>query len=122
MINLQDFVEATLLQIITGVHSAQKECDVPGATINPGSVSPYGPTASVQSHYRDRQGQEVRPVEFDVAVTAAEGTATKGSGGINIGVVSFGAKGSADTSSETTSRIRFVVPIVLPYTGKGGAQ
>ena len=95
---LQDFVTETLVEIATGVRDAQTKVDELG-----GAVNPYRGSATA-----------VQDIEFDVEVSAAEGTATKGGLGILVGVLSVGTKGQSESSSRSAGRIRFRVPIELP--------
>ena len=101
---LKDFIEETLKQIISGVRSAQENAIELGAKINPrgGSVV------------------EMRNVHFDVAVGTSKETETKG--GIGVVVVPGGSAGSQDQSdvaSSSMSRIKFSVPVKLPVQSKG---
>ena len=100
---LKDFIEETLKQIISGVRRAQESAIELGAKINPrgGSVV------------------EMRNVHFDVAVSTSGGTEAKG--GIGVFVVPGGSTGSQDQSdvaSSSMSRIKFSVPVKLPVQSK----
>jgi len=64
------------------------------------------------------QGQLVQTVEFDVAVTATEGTDTKGGIGVVAGVFALGSQGQSSEEISAVSRIKFSVPITLPYGEK----
>jgi len=102
---LDEFVRATLTQIISGVDQAKKETG--------------GHRVAVRA-YVDKQGiagksvqiiggEAAFLVEFDVEVTAA----TKGGGKLSVGVASFGLGAGGEASRESThsNRIRFAVPI-----------
>ena len=56
----------------------------------------------------------VQKVEFDVAVTASTGTATKGGIGIMVGAIGLGSQGKSEAQDSSISRIKFLVPMVLP--------
>ena len=60
--------------------------------------------------------RETQNIEFDVAITVESAEQSTKDGGINIKVVE--ASISADLSKRTVgeSRVRFSVPISLPYT------
>jgi hypothetical protein len=68
---LKDFVTETLRQIVDGVKDAQQAAKVNGAVI-----APYN--------------KNFEKIEFDVAVTATEGTGTEGKVGINIWSIAAG--------------------------------
>ena len=104
---LEEFVHNSLVQIMRGIMSAQKEWDSKSSGY--GVISPAwdGP-----DDFRNRT-QEVR---FDVAVTAA--TKTEGGGGGGIRVVAFDISGKINHSAEnaTVSHISFSVPLLPPTT------
>jgi hypothetical protein len=56
-------------------------------------------------------------LEFDVAVTAQEGTATKGGIGVFAGAIGLGSQGQSTAANQTVSRIKFAVPVLLPTIG-----
>ena len=94
---LQDFIDETLKQIISGVRSAQESAIELGAKINPrgGSVV------------------EMRNVHFDIAVNTSEKAVTKG--GVVVGPVgSVGSQDQSDVAGSSMSRIKFSVPVKLP--------
>jgi hypothetical protein len=57
-------------------------------------------------------------VEFDVAVTVAEGTATKAGIGLIVGPVTLGTTGQSANQNSTVSRIKFEVPVAWPENAK----
>jgi len=100
---LQNFIEETLKQIVSGVRGAQESAIELGAKINPrgGSVV------------------EMRNVHFDVAVSTSEGTETKGGISVFVGPVgSVGSQDQSDVASSSISRIKFSVPVKLPIQPK----
>jgi hypothetical protein len=110
--DLRDFVDETLKQIIDGVRSAQKYGADCGARVNPKNLMLKG---SEGAHLMDRKTEEIaQQIEFDVAVTALEGKQTKGGIGVVVGPVALGSQGKSDASNTTVSRIRFSVPLLLP--------
>lgn len=114
---LKDFVGQALAEIVQGVLDAQKNLGANGKYINPelstqqGTHEKYGKLVSIQ-------GQLVQTVEFDVAVTATEGTGTKGGIGVVAGVFALGSQGQSSAETSAVSRIKFVVPVTLPYGDK----
>jgi hypothetical protein len=118
MINLQDFISETLKQIIDGVKTAQEHAAEAEAYINPRGAVPAS-SGSVDGGYIARSLSSlgdvvIQSISFDVAVTATEGTGTKGGIGIVVGPVALGSQGKSDTINSSVSRIKFSVPIVLP--------
>lgn len=113
---LKDFVEQTLVQIVQGVRAAQASLDISGANakINPTTYMRGGEKLLDNSLYRQNDLQIAQMVEFDVAVTAEEGKGTKGGIGIMVGAIGLGAQGQSDARQTSENRIKFKVPILLP--------
>lgn len=111
---LKQFVAESIKQIIDGVNEAREYADANGAMVNPRR---WGWNHSnVQAKYDRKTGAAIETIEFDVAVTAAEGTATKGGIGVFMGAVNLGSQGQSENSQSSVSRLKFSVPIVLPVT------
>ncbi len=99
---LDEFVRATLTQIINGVDLAKK--DHPNriaVRVRRGDKGESGKVVPVGAN-------EVGfLVDFDVEVTAA----TKGGGKLSIGMAGFGGGAEGGKESSNSNRIRFSVPI-----------
>ena len=107
---LKDFVSETLVQIIEGVKDAQsKVVDTEGGSVNP----EYSQTP--RPHTISRYGKIIQDVEFDVALSVSEGTESKGGIGVVAGVFALGSQGQSNAENASFSRIKFHVPMVLPY-------
>jgi len=110
-VKLQEFVAETLKEIIAGVKEAQEYAGQQGATVNPhmrlAEATESGGVAVVQ-------GVRLKEVEFDVAVVAEKAEETKGGVKVGIGLFNLATQGQSDSSSSSTSRVRFSVPIALP--------
>jgi len=109
---LQEFVSGTLKEIIAGVKEAQDYAKSKGAMVNPSSmrVGDQKTDRMIDSNTREY----LQNVEFDVAVTSTEGSATEAGAGIFVAAIGMGAKGKSDTSSSSISRIKFSVPLEMP--------
>jgi hypothetical protein len=112
---LDEFLSAAISQIIKGVRDAQqqeKTFHKPGmpqelkAGINPVEVRKYDSVQRSSGHQN---------IEFDLAVTIEKGSKTKGGIGVFAGVVKAGTSGESDKTQTAVNRIKFVVPIVLPF-------
>jgi len=93
--NLKDFVSETLKQIVDGVKDAQTSAQAKGAI-----VVPYT--------------NDAEKVEFDVAVTAVEGTEKGGKAGLSVWSIGGSVSGKIESSTSTVSRLRFSVVVELP--------
>jgi hypothetical protein len=102
---LEEFIRSSVLQIMRGIETAQKEwkTEVAGA----GVISPSwdGPDDFVN---------RLQEVKFDVAVTVAAKTESGGGGGIKVVALDLSGKVSHSTENNTVSRISFSIPILPP--------
>lgn len=121
---LRDFVAQTLTEIAEGVVQAQESLAPIGAKVNPkiSRVLPKGEKNYEVFGWADGEGANpILLVSFDVAVTASEGTNTKGGIGVVTGIVSLGSTGSTgstDKNETAVSRLSFKIPLLLPLHGK----
>jgi len=109
---LRDFIEETLTQIVEGVKAAQGRAKDQGARVNP-HLTTSADLAAKQG-ILIASGSAAQLVQFDVAITVKEGTATKGGIGVALGVVALGSTGQSQAESASVSRVKFSVPLVLP--------
>lgn len=117
---LKDFVARVLVDIVEGIREAQTTVGHEDA-----DVSPYlrgGVNVSGWKGLRDRLDRSLHEVEFDVAVTATEGTGTRGGVGVVMGVVALGSRGESSRTSESVSRVKFSVPVRLPAPSEAEAM
>jgi hypothetical protein len=113
---LKDFVSETLIQIIKGVKVAQEQSKQYGAKINP--TLTYVELGDFRTHMVTPTGNSTSPVflvDFDVAITAVEGEGVKGGGGLSIAAMRIGAEAESTASNTQQSRVKFIVPITLPF-------
>jgi hypothetical protein len=109
--NLKDFIAESLKEIIDGVIEAQKHYSANEGVINPADVFYPGDT-KVPVDRKTNVAPQL--INFDVAVTATEGTETKGGIGVFVGAIGVGSQGKSESASSSVSRIKFSVPIILP--------
>ena len=114
---LKEFVTHSLTDIIGGVIDAQELTKDTGAIINPAMS---GASKSDGVVYIDRETSEtyhrsINMFDFDVAITASEGKGTKGIIMVVSGILSGAGQVSTSGESSEVSRIKFSVPVVLPY-------
>jgi len=111
-IELKEFIQETLVQIVSGVKNAQEEIEDIGGEICPTGL--YFSAGQEQPIiYKPGLGI-VQTVEFDIALSTAKETEGKGSAGISISVINLGARGGIKKSKEEANRVRFTVPVLLP--------
>lgn len=112
---LQEFVKETLTQISQGVKEAQDVVRGAGGYVNPAVTYAQGKSELVYFGETAR-GHRTFLVDFDVAVTAAEKTAAEGGAKLTVAsFLSIGGSGKSDAENTSTSRVRFKVPLALPF-------
>jgi hypothetical protein len=111
---LQQFIEQTLVQIARGIEGANKTLEGSGAVVNPGNIADVGVSPPAFGLMRGQPCRLVHLIQFDVAVTATSGTATAGGVGVKLAVVDLGTKGQSDRKDTNESRIKFGIPMVFP--------
>ncbi|MCB9725372.1 MAG: hypothetical protein H6748_15075 [Spirochaetaceae bacterium] len=112
--NLEEFVQKTLVQIVKGADLAKKELG-DAAVVTPAHSFPPG------ERIPNDQTLRIERVEFDVAITATE--ATESGGGGMLKVLSFGEVGGGglqSISEASVSRVRFGFSIGLRATRAPG--
>jgi len=114
---LKEFVAQTLAEIIQGILDAQTTLGENGKYVNPELSTGQGSLES-QGRLVSIQGQLVQNVEFDVAVTTSNAEGTKGGIGVVAGVFALGSQGQSNIENIAVSRLKFSVPITLPYGEK----
>lgn len=119
---LKDFVAESLIQIMDGVLLAQRHAGAVGAFINPRDASWSDARTPVpgQSRMVHLPGDnpyyfEIQTVEFDVAVTAIEGSEKKGGIGVLFSAVTIGGSRGSTTSDQSVTRVKFSIPLALPH-------
>jgi len=110
--DLKDFIQTAVTQIVEGVVAAQAAAAVHRVVVNPAvevggrSTSPTGQAAAAS---------RVSNISFDVAVTGVEGSSAQGSGKLQV-VGAWSARAGADThaTGEHLTRLQFSLPIAFP--------
>jgi hypothetical protein len=95
---LSEFVQRTIQDVVKGVKDAIPFAEKGGARIAVGNTC---------------------NIEFDVAVTTVEAGEKKGGAGIFIWAVGLGGQAKSEVSSSTVTRIKFPVQVSLPQSAVG---
>ncbi|NOR70384.1 MAG: hypothetical protein GQ532_11950 [Methylomarinum sp.] len=117
---LKDFIRETLVQVAKGIEEAGSELQDSTAMVKPKNVQVDDSGNAKHFGYLHTEDSKhtfldsVQAIEFDVSVHAQEGTEASAKGGISVGSIGFGAKGSSTETKSSESRIKFKVPMVLP--------
>lgn len=109
--DIKEFIENTLVQIVQGVNCANGKLMDTGAKISSKDIGAIreGTTFNKQT------GDLVNLIEFDVAVTVSERDIANGGAGIKIaGFINIGGDLQNENANQSVSRIKFSVPLSLP--------
>ena len=119
--NLEDFVDSSLRQIISGVKKAQEATRLPGKhpteadVVNPPVM--YNADPAPKGKYFATVGRNiVHFVDFDVAVTTDSTSEAKADLSLKVVGIGIGGGGGVSDTDSVVSRIKFQVPIVLPQS------
>ena len=99
VMELREFVQESLVQIVRGIEGATKELGDTTAVVSPRYIRPASVGKSYGFAYEGDRKNTLRPVEsveFDVAVVALEGTEKKGGIGIMVGSIAIGGHGKTE--------------------------
>ncbi len=110
---LKEFVQATLEQIVEGVSSAKETINSLGGTINPTGVS-----FRKDGQYSSYNHTVPQNVVFDVGLTSTDKTGASEGIGVFLGSISLGKKNESGEEYVAVTKVKFTVPLVLPLGKK----
>ena len=116
---VQEFVQSVLVEILKGIREAQKKTGV-GKYIAPDAIGSHSFPEDSGVQHESRIISTV--VKFDMAVTAET---TKGGGGeakVRIAVIDADFGGKLEAKNTQVSRIQFSVPILMPKNPRDWAE
>jgi hypothetical protein len=108
---LKEFIEETLVQIVEGVKSAQVKTKDSGVVIVPSGIR-----RTVTDVYKKEGSTElaVYHIDFEVVLTATKGVENKSGIGVFFANIGVGVNEKADTNNVSATSIKFSIPIILP--------
>jgi len=111
-VDLEQFVREALSEIVLGVNAAQEQVEAKGGRINPAGVSPGATPDGYLGQLSS--GETVFAVDFDVAVTVSGGAPGETGARLQVlGLFTPKLGGAKRTARDSTSRIKFRVPVAL---------
>lgn len=108
IIELKEFVEESISQIVEGVKAAQKKVGNSGAIVSPrksnskNNIEIEGKLYSVQN------------IEFEVSLANMSGEGGKVGFGVTFGTWGFGSTTKVEGQAKSATNIKFSVPIIFP--------
>ena len=110
MVSLEDFVADSITQVVRAIVKANEAVAPLNAIVAPAAFHAGG-----EGEGRLRQRHTSLALS-QFAVTATDGTTTKGGVGVVAGILSLGAQGQTDAEKSSVSRIKFSIPVRYPVT------
>lgn len=109
---LKEFIKTAIADITGAVSELQNELDN-GAIVSPSLPNPISNTTVIDPD-NDKVNRRISQIDFDVAITVDDTSAT--GAGVKAGIQIFSAKigGESQTHTENVSRMTFSIPVVLP--------
>lgn len=111
---LNRFVAETLVEIVDGVVKAQEATTESGAQVNPANAK----AAAGDIYDRATENGYISRVDFEVALTSAEGTEGKGGIGVMFCGIGIGGNEKTDTRNVSVTNVRFSIPVIFPKSGE----
>ena len=112
--NIQTFMQASIVGIVSGIRGAQEEYLNENSAFAPLICPAWLPEGSSRGH-----SDKIHELEFDLAVTLTETSSSKVEGKAGITIVGVyeaggGVSAASDESHAAVNRIRFKIPIRYP--------
>jgi hypothetical protein len=107
--DIKDFVESTLVQIVNGVNNANEKLKDTGAIISSKNVRPFGNDTT----YNTDTCNLVNLIEFDIAVTVNEKDTANGGIGLKIAGLSIGGGVQNENANQSVNKIKFSIPLTF---------
>jgi hypothetical protein len=110
---LKEFIEETLIQVVEGVKSAQEKAEKSGACISPKGMR----TGDSQRYISVGVGNVSIPltqIDFEIGLTSTEGEKGKSGIGVFLGGIGIGGQGETNTKNVSVTNIKFSVPVLWP--------
>ena len=109
---LKEFIKTAIADITGAVSELQNELDN-GAIVSPSLPNPIANTTVIDPD-NENINKPISKIDFDVAITVGDTSAT--GAGVKAGIQIFSAKigGESTTHAENVSRITFSIPVVMP--------
>ena len=110
---LKDFITETLTQMMEGVKNAQEKAKRFGAVINPPSIHKKENTISLGNL---GENQRIQTIEFEVSLTSTSSSDTQKGISVAFAGIGLGSGKGNNEQNAIVNRIKFEIPIALPYT------
>lgn len=112
VIELKEFVEEAISQIVEGIRAAQERVNNLGAVVNPRKSK----GKDIDNIEIEGKLYSVQNIEFEVSLANMYGEGSKSGFGVAFGTFGLGANSKSDGQTKSATNIKFSVPIIFPST------
>lgn len=112
--NIDEFIKNVTESIIKGIKEAQ--LGVHAENVVPDFLGRFMPNYDGHEGIKFIGGLAVTFVDFNIEVSVEDASKTDGKAGVNVVGLGAGVERGTSSKDATASRIRFVVPLILPVT------
>jgi hypothetical protein len=122
--NIEEFVQASMIGIMSGIRGAQKEYAEGNSAYDPIISPAWAPSTSDIGGSTRGHADKIHEFEFDLAITVSGSSALKTEGKAGVIVVGLsqadiGYAGMSEEAHAMISRIRFKIPVRYPLAKLG---
>lgn len=118
VIELKEFVEEAISQIVEGIKAAQGRVNDLGAIVNPRKSK----GKDIENVEIEGKLYSVQNIEFEVSLANMNGEGSKSVFGVTFGTFGLGTNSKSDGQARSATNIKFSVPIVFPCTDNNEKQ
>tara|TARA_R110000744_G_scaffold279424_1_gene391669 strand:+ start:427 stop:816 length:390 start_codon:yes stop_codon:yes gene_type:complete len=109
--DLKDYIKNTISAISEAIRESQQELADKGVIVNPEKVE-IGKNG--EKLLRSDGWRYVQNLEFDILVSAEDGSGSTGGGGLKVaGLLNIGAELKESTNQQQANKIKFAIPVAF---------
>jgi hypothetical protein len=108
---LKEFIETTIMQLVEGINTANKEVQKHGAYINPRCVNRLNEIAKINNN-----DYPISNIDFEVSLIQLNSEEKKKGIGVNLKGFNFDNNGKNSQNQQSATSIKFSIPIIFPTT------
>ena len=109
---LKEFIEGALTQIIDGIKACQKAGESLDAVVNPSGIKYQEGIGFIT--VIDNVERPVKNVEFEVGLTTSEKDGVKGGISVFFSGVGIGGQKNSELGTAATTSLKFSIPVAFP--------
>jgi hypothetical protein len=109
--DLKDFIKSTISQIAESVEELNNEFQERQVVVNPSSINGINNVPTLQTHTR---AYNITNIDFDLSVSVENNEGSSAKVGVFANVIGIGASATEGKNSQSVSKVKFTIPVMLP--------